>query len=256
MSGASAEVMWPRPQWTDTGQDAVVLWFVFGDFEPELPVDGTKYRTRGVPAGIEFSRYRNADLAEWPGYPLDGALGRLLRDEEPARVAEAAAASECLMLRGNLRDPHDLDYLRDAIGLVTALVDLGGVAVVDPQMLSIFGRDAWRRHFFAADRLEPRDHVLILCNEDETHAGRLHVHTRGMRKFARPDISVRNVPADAANAAGQLVERFVTFEALGGTVDEGYEVALDDAHSMRVVHAGGLDDPAFNNVHFELTWPT
>lgn len=247
--------LWPRPQWSAGDQEAVVLWFVFGDFDVELPVDGATYRTRGVPRGIEFARYRNADLAAWPGYPLQGSLGRLLGEEEPARVEQARRARECLVLRGALPDPADLDYLRDCVGLITALNDLGGIAVVDPQMLSIFDAETWRRRYFADAAFSVREHVLILCSEDAAHAGRLHVHTRGMRKFARPDLSIRNVPAEAAGAAGQLAERFAHFEALGGQIADGHEVVVDDTLTMRAQRGGDLDDPAFNNLHVALQWP-
>ncbi|MCE5233810.1 MAG: hypothetical protein ABFC67_04085 [Mizugakiibacter sp.] len=247
--------VWPRPQWSVSGQEAVVLWFVFGDFDAELPVDGAAYRTRGVPDGVEFARYRNADLAAWAGYPLAGSLGRLLGEEEPALLARAAHAQECLVLRGTLPDPADLDYLHDCVGLIAALNDLGGIAVVDPQMLSIFDAETWRRRYFADAAFTVREHVLILCSEDAEHAGRLHVHTRGMRKFARPDLSIRNVPAAAAGAAGQLAERFAQFQALGGRIADGHEVALDDTLAMRARRAGDLDDPAFNNLHVALVWP-
>ena len=247
---------WPRPQWRDGGDDAFLLWFVFGDFDPDLRIDAQKYRTRGLPAGVEAVRYSNRALERWDGYPLAGTLGRLLWDEDARLFERAKSAGECWMLRGALHDPPDLDVLRDVTGSIAALCDGGGGAVVDPQILSMFDAAEWRRRYFARDAFVARDHVLILCDEDEQRAGRVRVHTRGLRKFARPDLDVRNVPPDAANIAGELAARFVEFQCAGGLVADGYAIEVDGVPDGLVARlVGTLDDPAFNNRHLALHWP-
>jgi hypothetical protein len=247
---------WPRPQWQDSGEQAFLLWFVFGDFEPVFTIDAPRYRTRGTPAGIEVVRYANRALERWDGYPLAGTLGRVLWDEDARLFERAKQAGECVMQRGTLAYPADLDALRDLLGTITALTDLGGVAVIDPQTLSMFNAADWHRRFFAADAFNARDHVLILCDEDDSATDRLHVHTRGLRKFARPDVSVRNVPPAAAALAGELAARFVEFECAGGLVADGHAVEFDGAPlGMTVRVAGANNDPAFNNRHLALRWP-
>ena len=37
---------WPRPQWQDSGGQAFLLWFVFGDFEPGFTIDTFSARSR------------------------------------------------------------------------------------------------------------------------------------------------------------------------------------------------------------------
>lgn len=247
---------WTRPQWTDSGEQAFLLWFVFGDFDADFKIDAERYRTRGTPTGIEVVRYVNRELEKWDGYPLAGTLGRVLYDENSRLFEQAKKSAECVMVRGAIADPGDLDAMRDLVGTITALTDLGGVAVIDPQILSMFDAGEWRRRFFADDAFHAREHVLILCSEDEQHAGRLHVHTRGLRKFARPDISIRNVPPAAANVAGELAERFAEFQARGGVVDENREVEVDGApEGMRAQLVGEFDDAEFNNRHLALRWP-
>lgn len=251
-----SDAIWPRPQWQDSGDEALLLWFVFGHFDADLTIDGVRYRTRGTPPGVEIVRYVNRELAKWDGYPLAGTLGRLLWSENARLFEQAKQAGECVMLRGAIADPANLDALRDLVGTVTALTDRGGVAVVDPQILSMFDAADWRRRYFANDTFTLREHVLILADEDAHHAGRLHVHTRGLRKFARPDLSIRNVPPAAANAAGGLAERFAAFQAAGGLVEDGRVVEIDDAPAgMKVQRAGANDDPEFNNRHLALRWP-
>ncbi len=247
---------WPRPQWRDGGARALFLWFVFGDFAPDFRVDAARYRTRGTPAGVDVMRYTHESIRAWDGYPLGGTMGTLFEGENAALLARARAARDCLMLRGDVADPADLDSLRDLVGTITALVDLGGVAVVDPQMLSLFDPAEWRARFFESDEFLPRNHIAILASEDDAAFGRKWIHTRGMRKFARPDIGIRNVPPEYAGHAGQLAQRFADFEALGGIVEEGREIVIDGLPaSMHAHHAGALDDPAFNNVHLAIRWP-
>jgi hypothetical protein len=251
-----SEPHWPRAQWRDSGEEAFLLWFVFGDFDTDLRIDGDQYRTRGLPAGIEAVRYRNDALAKWDGYPLAGTLGRVLWDENPRLFERAKSAGECYMLRGALRDPSDLDALRDLVGTIEALCNAGGIAVVDPQTLSMFSVEEWHARFFAADTFAARDHVLILCDDDEQNAGRLRVHTRGLRKFARPDIDIRNVPSALSAHAGGLAQTFVEYECDGGLVDDGHAVGVEGAPQQLVVRiTGSSSDDDFNNRHLALRWP-
>ena len=251
-----SETNWSRSQWRNSGDEAFLLWFVFGDFGTDLAIDAERYRTRGTPAGVEIVRYVNRELAKWDGYPLAGTLGRLLWGENARLFEQAQQAGECVMLRGAMPDPADLDGLRDLVGTITALTDRGGVAVIDPQTLSMFDPAEWRRRYFADDVFSTREHVLILHSEDEENEGRHWVHTRGLRKFARPDVSIRNVPATAIDAAGELADRFADFQARGGIVEDDREIVVDGIpEGMRVRHAGSLEDPDFNNRHLALRWP-
>jgi hypothetical protein len=248
--------IWPRPHWRDTGARALVLWFVFGELDTHFDISGPRYRTRGTPAGVEIVRSSNEAMRAWEGYPLGGTLGALFERENKMLFANARAMRDCIVLRGELDDPRDLDYLRDLVGTITALFDLGAVAVVDPQMLSMFDAGEWRRRFFASEAFMARNHVAILANDDARSPGRHWIHTRGMRKFARPDISIRNVPAEHMSHAGELADRFVDFEALGGLVPDGREIAVEGlSANMHARHAGSLDDPDFSNVHLALRWP-
>jgi hypothetical protein len=251
-----SDAHWRRPQWQDSGEQAFLLWFVFGDLDPDFRIDADQYRTRGTPAGFEVVRYENKALSNWEGYPLAGTLGRVLWDENARLFEQAKRSRDCVMLRGAIADPSDLDVLRDLTGTIAALCDSGAIGVVDPQTLSMLPSPEWRMRFFDEDVFDARDHVLILCDEDEDAAGRMHVHTRGMRKFARPDIGIRNVPPAVANIAGELADRFVRFQALGGIVVDGQALEIEGAPSgMTIHHAGAIDDPAFNNRHLALRWP-
>ncbi|GAB3022643.1 MULTISPECIES: hypothetical protein [Oleiagrimonas] len=248
---------WPRPNWSAGDEHAVLLFFVFGTFAKELRIPAARHGSKGLPAGVELFRYPRETLEQWEGFPLHGALGEMLRQDHPTAFEAAMAAPEVLSVRGRLEDAASLDYLRDTLGVIAGLMDIGGVAVADPQILSLFDQETWQDRFMVEGGAPPRHHVLILCNEDEDAGGGMAwVRTRGMRKFGRPDISIRGVPHKQADAAGELCLRLVEMQVMGTHFSDGQELEIEGLPDVLKARRGGsLDDPHFNNTHVELVWP-
>lgn len=250
-----SEPDWSRPHWSRDEAKAMLVYFVFGEFAPELKLDLSAHGSTGLPAGVQMGRIPRAMLAHWEGHPLRGALGELLREGNPGAFEAARKAPECLMLRGELPDADSLGYLRDTLGVVAALLDAGGVAVVDPQILETFDADGWRTRYAEAVRAEPRNHVLVLCQDDAE--GCAWVKTRGMRKFARPDVSIRRVPQTEVQRAGAVAARLVELQARGMRFGDGSTLDVEGVPGgLRMTRGGSLEDPEFNNTHLELVWPS
>lgn len=249
-----AEPDWSRPHWTRDEASAMLLYFVFGEFAAEPKLDLSAHDSQGLPQGVEIMRIPKDRLAHWEGHPLRGALGEILREGNPAAFEAARKAPECLMLRGELADSDSLAYLRDTLGVVAALLDAGGVAVVDPQILEIFTADEWRARHADQAIAAARHHVLILCQDDAN--GDAWVKTRGMRKFARPDVSIRRVPQAEVQRAGAIAARLVDLLARGMRFGDGSTVDVDGLpDGLKITRGGSLDDPEFNNTKLELEWP-
>jgi hypothetical protein len=167
-----------------------------------------------------------------------------------------------MVLRGSQPDPPTLDYLRDSVGLLTYVLDCGGCAVYDPQSFDWCPPDRWRHRVFEPAGPVPRHHVVILISDEEEHQqpdpsvrSPVWFHTRGMRKFGRPDLSVHDVPPDHVDAVTDLCNRFIELQAFGGVIPEGQEVRMAALPPGGVArHGGSLDDPDFNNVHVEIVW--
>ena len=250
-----AEPDWSRPHWTRDEAKAMLLYFVFGAFAAEPQLDLSAHGSQGLPSDVEMRRIPKAALAHWEGHPLRGALGEILRAGNSAAFEAARKAPECLMLRGELSDADSLAYLGDTLGVVAALLDAGGVAVVDPQILECFTADEWRGRYAGAAASAARSHVLILCHDDAD--GHAWVKTRGMRKFARPDVSIRRVPQTEVQRAGAVASQLVELGVRGMRFGDGSVVEVDGLPGgLRVTPGGSLDDPEFNNTHLELIWPT
>ena len=206
-----------------------------------------------VAQGVELFRHPHEALKTWAGYPLAGALGDVLSQDNPPTFEEAQATREVLSVRGRISDPDSLDYLRDSIGVLAGLLDLGGVAIIDPQMLSLFDAAQWRQRYVVTGGAPPRQHVLILVNPDED--GGQWVHTRGMRKFARPDLSVRQVPQADIERAGAMCQKLADLQALGLSIEDGQTLDVHGVPGNLIARTGGdMEDPRFNNTHIELLW--
>jgi hypothetical protein len=245
---------WTRPHWSRDEARAMLVYFVFGEFAAEPTLDLSAHGSHGLPQGVEIERIPKARLAHWQGHPLRGALGEILRDGNPAAFETARKAPECLLLRGELADPDSLAYLRDTLGVMAALLDAGGIAVVDPQILELFSADDWRARYAGGNPASPRSHVAVLCSDDA--AGHAWIHTRGLRKFARPDISIRGVPQEQVQHAGGVAARLAELQVQGVRFGDGSTVDVEGLPGgLKVIRAGSLDDPAFNNTHLELNWP-
>ncbi|WP_049623870.1 hypothetical protein [Frateuria defendens] len=252
----AAPASWPRPYWQPGDEEALLQFYVFGKFDTDLAIPAARYGSDGLPEGVELQRFQNAVLRRWEGYPLIGALGALLKEDAPEVYEQARLAPEVLVVRGRIADRDSLDYLRDTLGVIAALLDVGGKSVLDPQILSLHDADTWRRRYLVPGGAPPRSHVLIVCREDEAAPGRFHVHTRGLRKFGRPDVSLRNVPESATSQAGLLCERLVEMLALGARFADGQELEVGGVFGSPVVRlSGDYEDPHFNNRTVEMHFP-
>ncbi len=256
MTETTTAAEWPRPYWQPSDEQAVLLFFVFGAFAEGVTIPSSTYGSPGLPEGIEMQRMQNAVLARWEGYPLAGALGDLLREDSPEAFKAAKAAPHVMVIRGRFPDRDSLDYLRDTLGVVAALTDVGGKVVVDPQILTLFDASAWREHYLVPGGAPPRHHVLILCSPEEEAKGRSWIRTRGMRKFGRPDISITHVPDNAIDAVGALAENLVELSALGSRFEDGQLIDVTGVRGgLKVALSGDENDPRFNNSHAAMRWP-
>jgi len=244
---------WPRNYFQPDGGDAHLFYKVHGTFSGAPSVSRVDHRCDGIPDGCTLERFtREAHPGVLDIGLDDGWIGREFRRSNSAVAREVEATDECLILRGVVPDPSTLDYFRDAVGLVMALLESGGVAVFDPHMFRWWSAAEWRERAFAPAPAVPRHHVVTLVSEEEDRRSRWY-HTRGMIKFGRPDISVHYVPPDLEATVQDLCNRFIEMQAFGAVIPDGQELKMPGLPSgWRCRHGGDLDDPDFNNRHVDV----
>jgi len=246
---------WTRPYYQPNGGDPFLFFVVYGAIDLESPLSRSAYRSEGIPEGMEIMHYGAAQADVVSGF-REGYLWNRLIESDSELARQIAEADECVVLRGMPADATSLNFLRDVIGLLTHMLDHGGLCVYDPQMLHWWKRETWRDRIFLPDAPVPRHHAVILDSPEKID-GLAWFHTRGMRKFGRPDLSIHGVPEFRRAAVIDLCNRFIELQAFGAIVPENQMVQIPALpEGMTCHHAGDVDDPDFNNVHLEIRWPS
>ena len=238
---------WPRSRYVAGGGDALIFLEIYGQWSgAQTEISPARHNSAGLPPQLVAQLLPN-QAADW-----DGPMAKLARESNPAAWQMASDAPQKLVIRGEVPDPNSLDYLRDVIGVVAASLESGGVAVFDPQTLSVFGAAQWLEQFFS-DGFEPTNHAVILVTPQSD--GRTWLHTRGMRLFGRPDLSCRDVGAGELEGLQSIFNGLMRMMAAGALIADGQPVRA--AHSdeiLRCANRGDLDDDEFNNRHLALEW--
>ena len=244
---------WPRPHFTPGGGNPLLFFAVFGAFDLNEPFHRSKYHSNGPGDWLDVSRLTRAESPDVFASYQSGPIWKMFDRDVPVTAAEALQVPEAVVVRGEVTDPDTLDYFRDAIGVVTWLLDRGGVSIYDPQRFWLWSADEWREEIFAPGEPQPQEHTVILVSEDAGDVTWLH--TRGMRQYGRPDLSVRGVGSAHIDAVTQMIERFIDLQAYGGVIPDGELIRMRGLPSGGVCrHQGHLDDPDFNNVHIAIEW--
>ena len=245
---------WERPQYEAGGGDASVLLVVFGPKPEPLRVTSLAHRVMPMDLSLELEYQEPRGAAAL----LDSLSGATLLQGWGGEEPSVLTADGCMVMRAEVPDPKDLRYLRNCVGVATAILEAGGRAVANLQSLGMFTPEQWRGVIFAPDKPQPRLHVNVFHGEGARGApqgagseqpGTVWLHSRGLRAFGRPDLSIRHVPQDAMAAASDLCNRLIDTQAYGGVIPDG------PIEGMMAHTTGSLENPDFNNVHIELAWP-
>lgn len=245
---------WERPHFVDDGGEPFLFYVVYGNIDFSGPLSRSSYRTNGCPEGIDLMAYGPQEHPEVPGSFRSGYVWENFVAENPIHSAEVARCKHCLVLRGTPVHAMTLNYLRDIVGLITYTLDNGGIAVYDPFLLRWWQPTEWKQHIFDPNAPVPHKHTVILVSQEEDSPLQW-IHTRGMRKFGKPDISVHNVSEEYFDRTVELCNRLIEHQAYGHVVPDGRKIKMAGLPAGTVIHhTGDLDDPDFNNVHLEISW--
>lgn len=245
---------WPREHFRAGGGEPFLFYVIFGSIKIDQPISRGTYKTEGIPKGIELHSYGPENSPEVPQSFLEGYLWDGLKESNPALADAIETTDRCLVLQGTPNDDSSLDYFRDAIGLMTFLAEQGGVSIYDPFMLRWWEIADWRKELFEPFSPLPLHHTVILLSEEDNHDDDcVWIHTRGMRKFGRPDISVHNVPEEKIEDVIDFCSRLIEYQALGHVIPDGQQIKIASLPEGGIIHhVGDLEDPDFNNVHIEV----
>lgn len=249
-----AAMEYERPYYEDTHTRPQLFYVIFGAKDRSLNVSRDRHHVDEVPEGVSYLLYRRARHEGTMASLIGDNLGTVLARERPELYEAVRHTETWAVVRGEAARDQDLHYLRNAIGLVEAAAEEGAVAVLDLQTVTLYTPQEWHDKIFGRD-FDPFVHVTILASRMGT--GALWLHTRGMRKFGRPDVSLADVPPADVETAVQLINQMIYYGALGTFFSQpvrlhprpGVTCGLDP------VLVNDMNNPDFNNAFYRLSWP-
>ncbi|MDR2872417.1 MAG: hypothetical protein LBV45_07860 [Xanthomonadaceae bacterium] len=246
---------WLRPYFSEPAGEPSLYYVVFGPLIQGFHSPGPAYRCAGIPASIGITAYgQEENLGEFMTIRQSIASPEQLREINPQLADRIFEQRHCIVIRGKLADTGTLNEFRDVIGLITYLLDAGGVAVFDVQSSNWWERDDWHRNVFDHGEPAPVAHVTLWYRREK--GGTVWLHTRGMRKFGRPDLSLRRLPLAYREAAEEMLKRLIGFQAFGGAVADGQEIQMQGVPAgIHCRRCDNMNDETFNNAHIEMDWP-
>ena len=242
-----------RPYYEDLNYRPLLFYVIFGVKNEELNVSREKHHVDAFPEGLDFMFYNKSEHSEYMSSLIGGSLGDILKEDNSTLYEAIQNTDTWAVIRGEVQDDTDLGYMRNTIGFIQALLETGAIGVLDLQTFSLLTPKKWTETIFSKE-FNPYDHVVILASEMED--GSLWLHTRGMRKFGRPDISVEGIKNDAVDNAVQVINQMIHYGALGAFFSRPTKFNIHTGLSY-VVQPSFIDDmenPDFNNSYYRVSW--
>ena len=244
---------WERQYFVDDGREPLLFYVIFGEIDTSEALSQQKYRSAGIPLGIDAESYCAENHRELLDGFREGYSWNKFLTQAPQHVAQVKNCHWCTVLKGTPTESKTLNYLRDAVGLITYMLDHGGCAVFDPQVLHWWTPVEWRERLFEPAAPVPTHHVVILVS-DEAIPNQKWFHTRGMRKFGRPDLSMHYVNQRHEENTIRLFNYLISVQAFGASFIKNQYLTLDLLNlDLSLSYDGNLNNPDFNNSHLEIS---
>jgi hypothetical protein len=254
---------WPRPHFEASGRAAELMYLIVGPPPAgELQVSRKRQHVDHIPAELQVSSHKRSDDPAWFEGWFSPPLGAEIDVHflEPDRVR---GADHLTIVRGTFPDPADLNYLRNTVGVVSAIADAGPAeAIFDVYGLTWWRPAEWRQQFVDGNNnFRISDHVGVIVTDDPHHHPGLWTHTRGMRKFGRPELQIRHLPGEyssrnpAVRDSGDILNGIASYLAQGAVVRDGQTMHLPNLDAT-VTFVETPDDSDttrhFNNAAMEI----
>lgn len=245
---------WQRPYMAQPGQPNLAYFVVYGYLNENMSINSQTYRMEYMPQGLQMQSFRQPEDDEQVNKFRTGIFAELLQEQHPELTSQVNEVLHCFVVQCVTPDTNHLNDLRVAIGMVTYMLDHGCVAVFDLMTLRWWAPAEWKDKVFLPEKFSAFAHVEILTSAEPD--GSQWYHTRGMRKFGRPDLSIHHVTTSHEEGVREMFNRFISYMAVGGNIDDGQEIRMASLpEGMICHHDENMENPDFNNEHVEISWP-
>ena len=242
-----------RPYYEDLNYRPLILYVIFGVNGEELSVSRERHHVDNFPDGLDLISYNRSEHNEYMTELIGGTRGKILNEDNHALYDTIQNTEQWVVIQGKVIQDADLNYMRNVIGFVQALIETGAVGVLDVQTFKLFTPEEWTNNIFTKE-FNPYDHATILVSTMEDDA--VWLHTRGLRKFGRPDISIVGVGDDELEHAAQVINQMIYYGALGVFFSKPTKLHTHSGltYVVNASYIDDLDNPDFNNSYYHILW--
>lgn len=242
-----------RPYYKDLHCRPFLFYVVFGVKSGELRVSRERHHVDCFPDGLDLVFCDREKNGAYMQSLLGDSMGMIFARENHDLYERVQGTDQWAVIRGEVQQDSDLKYMQNVIGFIQAFIDDGAIGVLDLQTFSLYASVEWTQKFFEQE-FDPYSHVTILASE--TEGGLMWLHTRGMRKFGRPDISVDSVAADEAGEAVQVVNQMIYYGSMGVFFDREVKLHTQNgkAYIVNPHFVEDYENPDFNNAYYQIEY--
>ncbi len=219
---------WPRPGFQPGGQPNAFQLFCFsaGPLKGDVPMSAGRF---GLPSPEAMQQVEVRELTrEMDSAWFDGFRSGSLRAIATQALGDVSALDSATQLTAVLisrPDAPDLSHLQAGWAVAQWLVARGVTVILDAQT-NRFWKGAEVADWPATRPFALSSDVNIVVEAEPT-APSATIHTRGMQKFGRPDLVVRDVPGEQWDAVAGLVRALAGQLANGVVLRAGDRVNID-----------------------------
>lgn len=243
---------WERKSFQPGGAENVFQLFVFspGALRADVPMSASRF---GLPTAdaMKFVDVRelprSLDATWFDGF-RSGSLRAIATQALYGDITALDAATQLTAVLISRADTNDLLHLQAGWAVTQWLIARGGSVVLDAQT-NRFWRAADVASWPAGRPFTLTTDVNVIVEAEPT-SPTATIHTRGLQKFGRPDVVVRDVPAPRWDAVAGLVRAIAGSLADGLMLRDGEQQTVDgQALTFRALVA---DDLHLNNAALEV----
>lgn len=240
--------VWPRPYFKASPQTTKIFFACFGTAPlAGVEIGGSRFGlpSRELAAQVDVREHERAATREWFEGWWQGAFGALAEQDLGPDLALLTTSNVCFTLGLELPDQADMAPLQTVWGLARWLCARGASVVLDVHSFRFRTRaEVDALGFDGSDVL--RD-VKIVLETDTTEDGLHLLHTRGLCKFARPELLCFIRPDDAAlmgrlmNQVARTLMEGAVAEQIRLRVAEGVELRTSSSSELELLASLGLE---------------
>jgi hypothetical protein len=244
---SDAPAVWPRPYFKPGPERTCIDFMCFGKAPlAELPLGRSRFAVPETEllAKLDFREHHRKTSKQWFEGWWAGPFGMIAHQDLGSDLGLLTTSDTCVSLRLDLEDCPDLAPIQ-LVWAVTRWLCARGISVVlDVHAFRFRTRETLEQLSFGEPDIS-RELKLVL-ETDATRDGLHLFHTRGLCKFARPELVCFVTPDDAAvlahtlNQIGRTLMEGASPEQIRLRLGEGLEVTTTPASDQPLIDSLGI----------------